>query len=213
MMLITDHSELTSNKMSLISILLFSVCLMPVVSCWYRKWLPVHWPRICWDPLWETWCLPKHPQYHYMMHSYLWIILWCMFCVQDCYILDQGGSSVMVWKGKAASDEERHSAMSRAVVSNCVRIVFCKVVYLFNITSLLCHNRCTQIFIPQGFIKAKNYPSNTKVEVMSEGGESGMFKHLFKSWKEKGQTQGLGKTHSVGKIGDSSFSIISHVRV
>uniref|UniRef100_A0A8C2CKP8 Villin-like n=1 Tax=Cyprinus carpio TaxID=7962 RepID=A0A8C2CKP8_CYPCA len=81
----------------------------------------------------------------------------------DCYILDQGGSSVMVWKGKAASDEERHSALSRAV----------------------------------GFIKAKNYPSNTKVEVMSEGGESAMFKHLFKSWKEKGQIQGLGKTHSV----------------
>uniref|UniRef100_A0A9J8CGW8 Villin like n=2 Tax=Cyprinus carpio TaxID=7962 RepID=A0A9J8CGW8_CYPCA len=84
----------------------------------------------------------------------------------DCYILDQGGSSVMVWKGKAASDEERSSALSRAV----------------------------------GFIKAKNYPSNTKVEVMSEGGESAMFKHLFKSWKEKGQTQGLGRTHSVGKI-------------
>uniref|UniRef100_A0A8C2BHH5 Villin-like n=1 Tax=Cyprinus carpio TaxID=7962 RepID=A0A8C2BHH5_CYPCA len=81
----------------------------------------------------------------------------------DCYILDQGGSSVMVWKGKAASDEERHSALSRAV----------------------------------GFIKAKNYPSNTKVEVMSEGGESAMFKHLFKSWKEKGQIQGLGKTHSL----------------
>lgn len=84
----------------------------------------------------------------------------------DCYILDQGGSSVMVWKGKAASDEERSSALSHAV----------------------------------GFIKAKNYPSNTKVEVMSEGGESAMFKHLFKSWKEKGQTQGLGRTHSVGKI-------------
>uniref|UniRef100_A0A673IXT8 Advillin-like n=1 Tax=Sinocyclocheilus rhinocerous TaxID=307959 RepID=A0A673IXT8_9TELE len=81
----------------------------------------------------------------------------------DCYILDQGGSSVLVWKGKAASDEERRSALSRAV----------------------------------GFIKAKNYPSDTKVEVMSEGGESAMFKHLFKSWKEKGQTQGLGKTHSV----------------
>ncbi|XP_042570839.1 advillin-like [Cyprinus carpio] len=81
----------------------------------------------------------------------------------DCYILDQGGSSVMVWKGKAASDEERSSALSRAV----------------------------------GFIKAKNYPSNTKVEVMSEGGESAMFKHLFKSWKEKGQTQGLAKVDQV----------------
>ncbi len=53
LMLITDHSERTFN-MSVISILSFSVCLMPVVSCWYWKWLPVHWPRICWDPLWET---------------------------------------------------------------------------------------------------------------------------------------------------------------
>ncbi|TRZ01849.1 hypothetical protein DNTS_007154 [Danionella cerebrum] len=83
----------------------------------------------------------------------------------DCYIVDQG-SSIMVWKGKGASDEERRSALSRAV----------------------------------GFIKAKNYPASTKVEVMSEGGESAMFKHLFKSWKEPDQTQGLGKTHSVGKI-------------
>ncbi|XP_074549430.1 villin-1 [Halichoeres trimaculatus] len=51
-----------------------------------------------------------------------------------------------------------------------------------------------------GYIKAKNYPSSTSVEVMTEGGESAMFKHLFKSWKDKGQTQGLGTTHSVGKI-------------
>ncbi|XP_051970488.1 villin-1-like [Xyrauchen texanus] len=84
----------------------------------------------------------------------------------DCFILDQGGSSLMVWKGKEASNEERRSALSRAV----------------------------------GFIKAKNYPPNTKVEVMSEGGESAMFKHLFKSWKEAGQAQGFGKTHTVGKI-------------
>ncbi|XP_077100726.1 advillin isoform X2 [Siphateles boraxobius] len=89
-----------------------------------------------------------------------------LLCSSDCYFLDQGGNSIMVWKGKGASDEERRSALSRAV----------------------------------GFIKAKKYPSNTKVEVMSEGGESAMFKHLFKSWKEKGQTQGLGKIHTVGKI-------------
>ncbi|XP_051969503.1 villin-1-like isoform X2 [Xyrauchen texanus] len=89
-----------------------------------------------------------------------------LLCSSDCYILDQGGSAIMVWKGKKATNEERCSAMSRAV----------------------------------GFIKAKNYPPSTKVEVMSEGGESAMFKHLFKSWKEAGQSQGLGKTHNVGKI-------------
>uniref|UniRef100_A0A7N8X779 Villin-like n=1 Tax=Mastacembelus armatus TaxID=205130 RepID=A0A7N8X779_9TELE len=84
----------------------------------------------------------------------------------DCYIVDKGGSGVMVWKGKQSSNEERREAMNRAL----------------------------------GYIKAKNYPSNTTVEVMNEGGESAIFKHLFKSWKEKGQTQGLGTTYSVGKI-------------
>jgi len=54
----------------------------------------------------------------------------------------------------------------------------------------------------QGYIKAKNYPSSTQVEVMNEGAESAMFKHLFKSWTEQGQTKGLGTTYSVGKIGN-----------
>lgn len=33
----------------------------------------------------------------------------------DCYILDQGGSKVYVWKGKHASQEERSGAMARAL--------------------------------------------------------------------------------------------------
>ncbi|CAL8312792.1 unnamed protein product [Merluccius merluccius] len=84
----------------------------------------------------------------------------------DCYIVDHGGSSVMVWKGRQASQEERRSALRSAV----------------------------------GFIKAKNYPASTNVEVMAEGGESAIFKHLFKSWREKYQTQGLGAAYSSGKI-------------
>ncbi|XP_013857634.1 villin-1 [Austrofundulus limnaeus] len=84
----------------------------------------------------------------------------------DCYIVDHRGSSVMVWKGKKSSKEERQKALNTAV----------------------------------GFIKAKNYPSSTPVEVMSEGGESAMFKQLFPSWKEKDQIKGLGNTHTVGKI-------------
>lgn len=63
----------------------------------------------------------------------------------------------------------------------------------------------TKVFIDffffQGFIKAKNYPSSTSVEVMADGGESAMFKHLFKGWKEEGQTQGLGRAYSMSKIG------------
>ncbi|XP_037829188.1 villin-1 isoform X2 [Kryptolebias marmoratus] len=84
----------------------------------------------------------------------------------DCYIVDHKGSSVMVWKGKKSSKEERQKALNTAV----------------------------------GFIRAKSYPSSTPVEVMSEGGESAMFKQLFKSWKEKEQIKGLGNTHTVGKI-------------
>uniref|UniRef100_A0A8C9YW09 Villin like n=1 Tax=Sander lucioperca TaxID=283035 RepID=A0A8C9YW09_SANLU len=84
----------------------------------------------------------------------------------DCYILDQRGSNVMVWKGKQASKEERQEALNRAV----------------------------------GYIKAKNYPYSTNVNVMTEGGESAMFKHLFKSWRDREQTQGLGTTYSMGRI-------------
>ncbi|KAK7881825.1 hypothetical protein WMY93_030234 [Mugilogobius chulae] len=84
----------------------------------------------------------------------------------DCYIADQNGSCVMLWKGKHASPVERRESLNRAM----------------------------------GYIKTKNYPASTSLEVMSEGGETAMFKHLFKSWKDKGQTQGLGTTHTVGKI-------------
>lgn len=53
----------------------------------------------------------------------------------------------------------------------------------------------------QSYIKAKKYPASTTVEVMAEGAESAIFKHLFKSWTDRDQTQGLGTTHNVGKIG------------
>ncbi|KAK1173971.1 villin-1 [Acipenser oxyrinchus oxyrinchus] len=84
----------------------------------------------------------------------------------DCYIVDQGGVKIFVWKGKNATTQERQAALGRA----------------------------------EGFIKAKNYPSTTNVEIMNEDAESSMFKQLFKTWTEKGLTQGLGKTYSVGRI-------------
>ncbi|XP_043939326.1 advillin-like isoform X2 [Protopterus annectens] len=85
---------------------------------------------------------------------------------EDCYILDQGGFRIFVWKGKQSSNEEKCAALSRAV----------------------------------GFIKAKGYPATTNVEVVNDGAESALFKQLFKKWVTKDQTQGLGKTYSVGKI-------------
>uniref|UniRef100_A0AAX7V8Z9 HP domain-containing protein n=1 Tax=Astatotilapia calliptera TaxID=8154 RepID=A0AAX7V8Z9_ASTCA len=100
----------------------------------------------------------------------------------DCFILDNKGSSVMVWKGKKASKEERQGAMNRAL----------------------------------SYIKAKKYPASTTVEVMAEGAESAIFKHLFKSWTDRDQTQGLGTTHNVGKIAkvdDGKFDVMElHAR-
>ncbi|KTG11707.1 hypothetical protein cypCar_00020363 [Cyprinus carpio] len=55
-------------------------------------------------------------------------------------------------------------------------------------------------FINQAYIKAKGYPTSTYVETVSEGAESSVFKQLFQKWTDKGQTVGLGTTHSPGKI-------------
>ncbi|XP_068102153.1 villin-1 [Hyperolius riggenbachi] len=84
----------------------------------------------------------------------------------DCYILDQAGIKVFVWKGKNASQEERKQAMPRAL----------------------------------SYIKAKNYPGSTNVEVENDGSESAVFKQLFQKWSTKEQTTGLGKTHTVGTV-------------
>lgn len=53
----------------------------------------------------------------------------------------------------------------------------------------------------------KGYPSSTNVETVNDGAESAMFKQLFQKWSVKDQTTGLGKTFSIGKIGE----ILPHV--
>uniref|UniRef100_UPI00398F1CF4 villin-1 isoform X2 n=1 Tax=Pristiophorus japonicus TaxID=55135 RepID=UPI00398F1CF4 len=85
---------------------------------------------------------------------------------EDCYILDQGGATIFVWKGKEANKEEKRSGMNRAL----------------------------------GFINAKNYPPSTNVVLLNDGAEAAMFKQLFKKWRVEGQTMGMGKKHTVGKI-------------
>ncbi|NXQ13733.1 VILI protein, partial [Peucedramus taeniatus] len=89
-----------------------------------------------------------------------------MLLHEDCYILDQGGIKIFVWKGKNANKEEKQQAMSRAL----------------------------------GFIKAKNYPDSTSVETENDGSESAVFRQLFQKWTLPGQSSGLGKTHTVGKV-------------
>lgn len=58
----------------------------------------------------------------------------------------------------------------------------------------------------QGFIKAKNYPESTSVETENDGSESSVFRQLFQKWTVPNQTSGLGKTHTVGKVGECLHS-------
>ncbi|XP_045723958.1 villin-1 [Mirounga angustirostris] len=84
----------------------------------------------------------------------------------DCYILDQGGLKIYVWKGKDANAQERTGAMNQAL----------------------------------NFIKAKQYPPNTQVEVQNDGAESAVFQQLFQKWTLPSRTSGLGKTHTLGSV-------------
>uniref|UniRef100_A0A7N5P6U2 Villin 1 n=1 Tax=Ailuropoda melanoleuca TaxID=9646 RepID=A0A7N5P6U2_AILME len=87
---------------------------------------------------------------------------------EDCYILDQGGLKIYVWKGKNASAQERTGAMNQAL----------------------------------DFIKAKQYPPSTQVEVQNDGAESAVFQQLFQKWTLPSRTSGLGKTHTLGSVGE-----------
>lgn len=64
----------------------------------------------------------------------------------------------------------------------------------------------------QGFIRMKGYPSSTNVEAVNDGAESAMFKQLFQKWSVKGQSTGLGKTFSIGKIGELISQIVFFLR-
>lgn len=48
----------------------------------------------------------------------------------------------------------------------------------------------------------KGYPNTINIEIVNDRAESAMFKQLFKKWSVKGQTVGLGKTYTVGNVGE-----------
>ncbi|XP_017335785.1 scinderin like a [Ictalurus punctatus] len=52
----------------------------------------------------------------------------------------------------------------------------------------------------QQFIKDKNYPKNTQIQLLPAGGETTLFKQFFSNWKDKDQTTGPGKAYTIGKI-------------
>ncbi|KAG8443075.1 hypothetical protein GDO86_011771 [Hymenochirus boettgeri] len=50
------------------------------------------------------------------------------------------------------------------------------------------------------FIKQMNYPANTQIQVLPEGGETPIFKQFFKDWKEMDQSNGFGKVFVTERI-------------
>ncbi|KFU97734.1 Adseverin, partial [Pterocles gutturalis] len=58
------------------------------------------------------------------------------------------------------------------------------------------------------FIQQMNYPANTQIQVLPEGGETPIFKQFFKDWNDKDQSNGFGKvyvTERVAKIEQIEF--------
>ncbi|KAF5908597.1 adseverin-like [Clarias magur] len=52
----------------------------------------------------------------------------------------------------------------------------------------------------EGFIKQMGYPANTQIQVFPEGGETPIFKQFFMDWKEKDQSEGLGRVYVTEQI-------------
>uniref|UniRef100_W5U9A7 Macrophage-capping protein n=1 Tax=Ictalurus punctatus TaxID=7998 RepID=W5U9A7_ICTPU len=52
----------------------------------------------------------------------------------------------------------------------------------------------------EGFIKQMGYPANTQIQVLPEGGETPIFKQFFMDWKEKDQSEGLGRVYVTEQI-------------
>ncbi|XP_071782366.1 scinderin like a [Centroberyx gerrardi] len=52
----------------------------------------------------------------------------------------------------------------------------------------------------ENFIKEKNYPKSTQVQIFPAGGETILFKQFFSNWRDKDQTMGPGKAYTIGRI-------------
>nr|XP_023672410.1 gelsolin-like isoform X1 [Paramormyrops kingsleyae] len=50
------------------------------------------------------------------------------------------------------------------------------------------------------FIKEKNYPKTTQIQVMPAGGETTLFKQFFSDWKDKDETTGPTQAYTIGHI-------------
>ncbi|KAJ8290637.1 hypothetical protein GJAV_G00015600 [Gymnothorax javanicus] len=52
----------------------------------------------------------------------------------------------------------------------------------------------------EGFIKQMDYPHNTQIQVLPEGGETPIFKQFFHDWKDRDQSEGFGKVFVTERI-------------
>ncbi|XP_058039252.1 scinderin isoform X3 [Ahaetulla prasina] len=50
------------------------------------------------------------------------------------------------------------------------------------------------------FVQQMNYPPNTQIQILPEGGETPIFKQFFKDWKDKDQSNGFGKVHVMERV-------------
>lgn len=74
-------------------------------------------PCLCWTSN-ETCILCTVVTYILLPTEFLYLKIWtCSNIFQDCFILDQGGTKIYVWKGKLATKMEKQAAMSGALVS------------------------------------------------------------------------------------------------
>lgn len=65
-------------------------------------------------------------------------------------------------------------------------------VKLLNITLLHIFSCCAHIYVCNVYF--------TQIQVLPDGGETPMFKQFFKGWKEKDQTEGLGRVYVTERI-------------
>ncbi|KAJ0055406.1 hypothetical protein NL108_017241 [Boleophthalmus pectinirostris] len=52
----------------------------------------------------------------------------------------------------------------------------------------------------EGFIQQMGYPANTQIQVLPEGGETPMFKQFFLGWRDRDESEGLGKVYVTERI-------------
>ncbi|XP_019364042.1 PREDICTED: adseverin [Gavialis gangeticus] len=60
--------------------------------------------------------------------------------------------------------------------------------------------RRTAMKTAEEFIQQMNYPANTQIQVLPEGGETPIFKQFFRDWKDKDQSVGFGKVYVTERV-------------